>query len=648
MKRNKNILISKENIALKISAIYVIFGGLWILLSDKLVDSLVKDKVIYTWIQLLKGWFFVITTGLILYLLMKRGVEQLVKTQKALKDSENNLLLSKAVFDHSVEGIMVCNSEGEIQLVNPAFTRITGYSQEEVIGKNPSILKSGKQTKEFYKSMWSTLLQFGHWQGEIWNRRKNGEIYLEWITITAVNENEEPQNFIAFFRDITELKEKDEIIKYQAYYDQLTGLPNRRMLNEQLNLKLSQNQDDQKLAILILDLDQFKWINDAFGHTFGDALLKNMAVRLKGLFDDDIFLARLGGDEFILLIENTPSRHVSFCKHVEIIAQKVLKMLDKPFMIQEEEIIVTASVGISLFPDDAKDMDTLLKNADVALYRAKDHGGNTYQYYTDIWSDDGLRQLTLQKHLRKALTNKEFIIHYQPRIDIRSGKINGMEALLRWKNPKEGLISPTEFIPLAEKTNLIIPIGEWVMRTACKQNKKWQDMGYPPIRVSVNISPRQLQRDNLMEMVHNALKESGLQPHYLEIEITESDIMKNPEKNIEMLTQLKEMGVHISVDDFGTGYSSLNYLKRLPIDTLKIDRSFIKDIDTDRDNAAIVEAIITLAHQLHLKVVAEGVETKTQEAFLQKKCCDEIQGYLFSRPVPAEEFEEMLILEKCI
>ena len=428
-------------------------------------------------------------------------------------------------------------------------------------------------------------------------------------------------------------KRAEERLSYLAHHDALTNLPNRMLFIDRLGQALSRAPWHKRLAaVLFLDLDHFKRINDTLGHTMGDLLLKEVAKRLAQCSRQGDTVARMGGDEFTIILAD-----IAHAQDVPKVAQKIIDIFSKRFVVGDHEIFITTSVGISLYPDDGEDPEALLKNADAAMYRAKEIGRNTYQYFSIDMNTKASERLALETDLRHALEREEFLVHYQPQVDLNTGQIIGMEALVRWQHPDLGLVPPAKFIPLAEDTGLIAPIGEWVLRTACAQNKAWQTAGLPPIRVGVNLSARQFQCQNLVEMIVRILKETGLDPTYLELELTESVLMQNTEAIIATLCELDAMGINISIDDFGTGYSSLSYLKRFPINRLKIDQSFVRDITTDPDDAAIVTAIITLAHSLKLKVIAEAVETEEQLAFLRSLNCDEMQGYLFSRPLPMDE-----------
>lgn len=443
------------------------------------------------------------------------------------------------------------------------------------------------------------------------------------------------QRFNDMIHHIREAKEK---IQYQAYHDPLTGLPNRILFNDRLMVALTQaDVKDQMVAVLLIDLDRFKNINETLGHRMGDLLLQNVAKRVIDCMREGDTVSRLGGDEFILILSD-----ITQVQEVITIASKILDVLaNEPFDLAGHELYITPSIGISVYPNDGEDIETLVKNADMAMYRAKERGRNNYQLHTPAMNTAANERLTLENNLRRAIDRNEFILHYQPKVDLATGKMTGMEALVRWQHSEWGMVSPVKFIPVAEETGLILPIGDWVLRAACEQNKRWQEQGHPPVRVAVNLSGHQFER-GLVKQVRQVLQETGLEPEWLELEITESTLMHNTQLIIEIIQELKNMGIHISIDDFGTGYSSLSYLERFPIDSLKIDQSFVRSIENPETDAVIARAIISLGHSLGLQVIAEGVETAAQLDFLRSQNCDVGQGYLFSRPVSAEQFEELL------
>ena len=554
------------------------------------------------------------------------------------KKAEEKLLLAAKVFENTIEGIVVTDTNGTIEQVNPGFTVITGYSAAEAVGSNPRILKSDRHPQHFYSGMWTRLLEEGQWAGEIWNRRKNGESYPEWLTISAVkNEAGQTTNYVSIFHDITELKRQQDALEYQAQHDALTGLPNRVLLGDRLRMSLAQlERSGGKLALLFLDVDNFKTINDGLGHVVGDKLLVELARRLEGLLRGGDTVARLGGDEFLILLPEIES--IDDASHI---ATRMLDALKAPFRHEDGEYIVTASLGLTVAPDDGIEGQKLIKNADMAMYRAKSLGRNNYQYFTQEMDVAAHRRISMESKLRKAIEAQEFELFYQPLVNMDSGKILGAEALIRWRCEGK-LVSPVEFIPMAEDSGLILPLGDWVLRTAARQAKLWQDAGRD-LTMSVNISSRQFAGADLVETVREVLRNTQLRPGKLYFEITESMLMGDVARAEATLSALREAGGTFFLDDFGTGYSSLSYLKRLPIDGLKIDRSFVRDITEDSDSHAIVAAIVSMARTLNLRIVAEGVETREQRSLLASMGPIVLQGYLASPPVPAGDFETLLL-----
>jgi diguanylate cyclase (GGDEF)-like protein/PAS domain S-box-containing protein len=549
-----------------------------------------------------------------------------------------NIQLSR-VFESTLEGIMITDTNSVILAVNPAFSKITGYTADEVIGKTPKILRSGRQDAAFYQEMWQTLKESGHWQGEIWNRRKSGEVYPEWLAIAAIrNEAGEINQYAALFNDITEQKKTEQQLVHLAYHDALTGLPNRLLFDDRLNMALAHAQrSGTMLAVMFLDLDRFKNINDGLGHSIGDKLLRAVAERLSRTVRQEDTVARMGGDEFTVLLPD-----ISHVEDAVEVSEKILDVLKQPLQIDAHELFVTSSIGISIYPDDGDQAEALMKNADTALYRAKEAGRDNYQFYTPAMNAQTLEKLTLENRLRHALERNQFELHYQPQMHLATGQIVGTEALLRWRTEEDELIPPMDFIPLLEETGLIIPVGAWVLQQACMQNSAWQASGQPPLRVAVNLSARQFGQRDLLHTVQDCLSNSGLAANMLELEVTESLVMEATTGNQDVMADLKAAGLQLAMDDFGTGYSSLSYLKRLPFDTIKIDRSFIRDMLSNPEDVAIVKTIINLAHALKRRVIAEGVETQEQLAQLRQLGCDEIQGYLLSRPLPAEAVPQWL------
>ncbi len=557
----------------------------------------------------------------------------------ALNTSQRNLYLAERVIENSLEGIMITDPDAVIVSINPAFTRLTGYTAQEAVGRRPSLLSSGRHDGEFYAALWRRLETVGHWHGEIWNRRKNGEIYPELMTITAISDKDgRLTNYAALFSDISELKENEERIKHLAYYDPLTGMPNRRLFEDRLQVALAHaHRNKMQLAVMFVDLDRFKRINDTLGHEMGDQLLMEVSRRLYDCLREDDTVARMGGDEFVVLLSE-----VSMPDDAAYIARRITAALTQPMRLAEQELVVTASVGISIYPEDGRTASTLIKNADTAMYRAKESGRNGYQMYAPAMNARTLEHLALESALHKALERGELCLHYQPLAAPGTHEVVAAEALLRWNHPDLGLVPPADFIPLAEDTGLIIPVGEWVLAEACRQLRQWQVLGRGDINVAVNISARQFRDPAFVPMVQRVVVGAGIEPARLTLELTESMLMDEALDTIRLLSRLHDMGFAVAMDDFGTGYSSLSYLKRFPIDILKIDRVFIRDIERSEDDAAIVSAIIRLAHSLRLEVVAEGVETAEQLEFLQREGCDLLQGYYFSRPLDAAGFTELL------
>ncbi|OFZ67351.1 MAG: hypothetical protein A2V79_07660 [Betaproteobacteria bacterium RBG_16_56_24] len=565
---------------------------------------------------------------------------QAIRKSVAGVKADLEMRLAATVFDASSDAILITDSENRIIDVNAAFCEITGYSKEEALGQTPTILSSGRQDAERYHTLWENLKETGRWSGEAWSRRKNGELYTEWLTINSVKNNHgETTHHVAIFADITEHKQAEENVHRLAHYDALTDLPNRTLFNDRFSQALINARRKRcRAAVMFMDLDRFKVINDTLGHSTGDLLLQVMTARLKDCVRQGDTVSRLGGDEFAILLPELGEVEDAY-----LTAQNLLEAATIPFMLQGQELNISASIGISIYPDDGVSAETLMKNADIAMYRAKEEGRNNCQFYHTDMNTRSIERLAMETSIRHALEERQFELYYQPKISVASGKVVGVEALIRWNHPERGMVLPMEFIPLAEETGLILPMGEWVLQEAVAQGKAWQVAGFPPLFVAVNVSARQFRQANFAGKVGQVLLDSGFDPHHLDFELTETTLMTNADENIETLNKLNAMGVRIAIDDFGTGYSSLNYLKRLPVDILKIDRSFVSGVTDSRDDAAIVEAIIAMARSLRLTVVAEGVETVEQLKFLQMNNCDEIQGYYFSRPLPVAQFEQLMI-----
>ena len=564
---------------------------------------------------------------------IRRLVEAQGKTEAALRQSAT-------VFENASEGVVITDVEAKIIAVNKAFTEITGYAEQEVLGKNPRVLKSGGHDREFYQTMWSSLMQGGQWRGEISGRRKNGEVFPKWQTISAVREHSgKLTHYVSVFSDISLIKETEEQLHHLAHHDPLTGLPNRLLLNARLEHSVQlAHREGTNVAVLFLDLDHFKKVNDSLGHLVGDQLLQHVAKRLLESLREEDTVARLGGDELAIVLG---SLHGG-TRHAATAAQEVLDKLSEPFELEGRDVFVSASIGISLYPQDGRDVPALLKNADTAMYMAKGGGRNAYHFYSEDLTIKACESLSLETDLYRALEREELLLHFQPQVSLQSGCIVGVEALVRWQHPEIGLLPPGKFIPLAEANGLIEAMGIWILRTACAQAKAWQNDGLTPFRIAVNLSERQLRNTDIAHEVRDILEETGLDPCYLELELTESSVMKNAQQALKALNLLREIGVNIAIDDFGTGYSSLSYLKLFPVDRLKIDRSFVRDIPHDANDVAIASAIVTLGHSLNLSVVAEGIETQAQRELLTSIGCDEMQGFLYSAPRTASELLLML------
>jgi len=558
------------------------------------------------------------------------------------RENEKQMRLANQAFENSLEGMVITDAARNILNVNHAFTTITGYTREEVVGRNPRVLSSGRQSRDFYDQMWKSIDATGKWQGEIWNIRKNGDIYPQWLNISRVtDEHGRVVNYVGVFSDISERKSAEERILHQVYYDQLTDLPNRVLFNDRLNhvMSMARRHADNNFAVMFLDLDRFKLINDSMGHDAGDQLLQQAAHRLRGSVRECDTVARMGGDEFTVILCNIRSG-----KDAANVAQKILDAFHTPFRLNGEDVYVSVSIGISLYPDDGRTVEVLIKNADMAMYRAKGAGGSWYELYDEGLSDQANERLAIETAMHKALARNEFELHYQPQYDCASGRLTGFEALLRWRHPERGLLYPGTFMQIAEETGLIVPIGEWVLNAACRQAQQWREL-FPGHRVmAVNLSARQFQNADIVRQVTLALEHSGLPHHCLELEITESMIMQNLESSVEVMQQLADLGVQFSVDDFGTGYSSLAYLKKLPIHALKIDRSFIRDIVIGHDDAAIVSAIVAMSTKLGLRVVAEGIEEPGQLEHLRMHKGIVGQGYLLGKPAPADTVTQTTLM----
>ena len=564
---------------------------------------------------------------------LARGVAE-AQFQSRLR-TEASLRLVQAAFEQSHEGVVITQTDGTILALNPAASLISGYSPGELLGANMRLVKSGRHDAAFYRGIFKTVATNGYWQGEIWNRRKSGEIYPQWLTITPVkNDLGRTTHYVGSFADISAIKQSERQIDHIAHHDGLTDLPNRLLLTSRLAHAAGRvKRDGGYGAALMVDLDHFRNVNDSLGHGAGDELLQIAVTRMLGRIRQCDMLARIGGDEFMVVLEDLDSP-----LHAGSVALALIEELSQPFVLGNgQDIFVGASVGICIFPDDSTDPAQILRNADAALHQAKAAGGATYRFYTPALTDLANERLDLESRLRKALAHQEFVLHYQPLADMADRHIEGVEALIRWIDPIEGMISPARFIPLAEQTGLIVDIGSWVLRTACLQMKQWLDTGSPIEMVAVNLSPRQFRHPDLVGLVRDTLAEIGLPAHRLELEITEGALIDDADDAVAKLAQLKALGVRLAIDDFGTGYSSLAYLKRFPVDKLKVDQAFVRGIPANRTDCEIVAAVIALGKALGLEVLAEGIESEEQFGYLMALGCDTAQGYLLGRPVLATE-----------
>ncbi|MDR2925329.1 MAG: EAL domain-containing protein [Azoarcus sp.] len=563
---------------------------------------------------------------------LEQRIDELRKTQTSLK-------LYATLFNSAAEGMTITDAHTRILVVNPAFTAITGYKNEEAQSDTPALLASGRHDTAFYANMWKSLGQHGKWQGEIWNRRKSGETYPSWLSISAVHDhNGAATHYIGVFFDITERKKSEAHIQHLSLHDALTNLPNRLLMQEKLNEALIQSQRlGSHTGVLFVNIDRFRNVNDTLGNELGDALLQQIAKRCLTMLRDTDTVSRLNSDEFVFILPDINQPH-----DAAVIARKLLASISRPYLLGGHDITITASIGIVLSGTDGNTPAELLRNADAAMSRAKEDGRNNFRFYSADMNISTIGDLLLENQLRNAIQHNELELFYQPKIDAATGILQGAEALIRWRHPEQGLLLPGRFIRLAEDSGLIIPIGAWVLRAVCQQIRTWRSAGLPVVPIAVNLSAQQFLQNDLPSVISGSLKAAKIDPEMLELELTESMLMRNIERTIETLSRLRKMGVSIAIDDFGTGYSSLSYLKQFQVGCLKIDKSFVAGIQDNRSDGMIAIAVIELAHALNLKVVAEGVETEEQRSFLLNHNCDIFQGYLFSYPLPASEFAQKL------
>lgn len=634
---DKNNPPSEQKLTKRIVAAYVVIFGLWVLLQSGVPYKLmgVTRVVENAWIETLVGWFVVISSAWLLYLLMAKNLA-------LVKHADEAIRMRDRAIEASVNAILItsCNESGApIVYVNPAFERITGYLRANVLGRNPRFLYGDDKDQPGLEIIKVAIKAEREGKAVLRNYRKDGSLFWNELSIAPVrDEKGKVTHFIGVQNDISDTKHYQEALEHQANHDALTGLPNRNLLHDRIFQAIVHAERSARLvAVVFIDLDNFKLVNDSLGHTAGDQLIKAVAERLQSGFRSVDTVARLGGDEFVLVLYDQYNEEL-----ISRETERIDKVFSEPFDIGGQEIFISYSAGFSLYPQDGKDAEVLLMNADVAMYRAKERSGNSFQFYAPEMHSKISDRLVLESNMRHALEHQEFSLMYQPQIDLKTKKVFGMEALIRWNHPIMGMISPAKFIPLAEETGLIVPIGEWVTRTACEQLKAFESAGLRDLTVAVNLSSRQFKESDLIPSIAKILRETGLAAEHLELELTESILMNNSQGIVSILDTLKNMGLKLAIDDFGTGYSSLSYLKSFPMDKLKIDQSFVRDISAGGDSAAIVRAIINLGHSLSLKVIAEGVETIEQLDFLTAHDCNEIQGYYYSKPLKAEDFKRFV------
>ncbi|MFJ4064002.1 phosphodiesterase DibA [Pseudomonas sp. NPDC089996] len=620
--------------ALRMAALYVVLSFLWLVLAEVVLRSMSDDPLALTVGRQINVVVWVLVSALLIFVSRARLLNFIGIGARLRSEDRERLRMAAAVFDSTLEGVLVTDRQGLIVHVNRAFMRITGYQQEEVLGQRPSKFKSGRHGVSFYQQIYAALADKGEWSGEIWNRRKSGEIYPQWQTICAIRDDSgELSHYVAVFSDISAIKHTEQELAYLAHHDPLTGLPNRLLFNDRAEQALVAAQASKRgCALLLLDLDHFQSINDGLGHTIGDQLLKLVGERLRETVGSHVTLARLGGDEFGVLAEN--------CQQVGRagkLAQGIIERMREPFEFDGHRLFISASVGISLFPNDALSAEQLLRNADSALFKAKGNGRACYALYTEELTAHAQHRVETASELRRALAKDELRVFFQPVHDLMTVKMVGVEALVRWQHPERGLVPPGEFIPIAERTGLIAEIDAWVLSEACRQMVRWQEDGHTLEFVAVNISSRLFGQHELYRQVADVLHQTGLDPALLELEVTESAVMEDPEVALEQLHRLRELGLNLAIDDFGTGYSSLLRLKRLPVQKLKIDQGFVAGLPMDDDDIAIVRVIIALARSMGMQVHAEGIEQAEQARFLLEQQCQLGQGYWFGRPVPAAD-----------
>ncbi|WP_438283447.1 phosphodiesterase DibA [Pseudomonas alabamensis] len=620
--------------ALRMAALYLALSVIWLTVSDQVLRTFLADPAKLAVGHQINGLLWALLSALLIFVSRARLLDSIGLGMQLRREDRERLRMASAVFDSTLEGVLVTDRHGVIVHVNRAFMRITGYAQDEVLGHRPSKFKSGRHGVPFYQAIYATLAEKGEWSGEIWNRRKNGEIYPQWQTIRAVSDDDgQHSHYVAVFSDISAIKHSERELAYLAHHDPLTGLGNRLLFSDRAEHALVAAQAEKcGCALLLLDLDHFQSINDGLGHTTGDTLLKLVGERLTETLGSGTTLARLGGDEFAVLLENCQQ-----LGQAATLAQTLVERLKAPFDFDEHRLFISASIGISLYPSDASSAEQLLRNADSALFKAKRNGRACYALYTEELTTHAQHRVETASELRHALENHELRVFYQPVHALNDLRRVGFEALVRWQHPQRGMVSPGDFIPIAERIGLIAEIDAWVLDQACRQMVRWQAEGRDLAFVAVNLSSRLFADHTLHRQVDRLLRQTGLAPAMLELEVTESAIMDEPEVALEQLHRLRELGVRLAIDDFGTGYSSLLRLKRMPVHKLKIDQGFVAGLGHDEDDRAIVEAVIALARSLDMQVHAEGIEQAEQAQFLMQHQCELGQGYWFGRPQPVSE-----------
>ncbi|ARQ76784.1 GGDEF domain-containing protein [Pseudomonas fragi] len=624
--------------ALRTALLYGLLAVFWLLVTDHLLNSYFDDSAQLVQWQQVNGYVFALFSAVLIFFARARlfdflGMNPGLKRQR---QDQERLRQAAVVFDCTREGVLVSDSRGVIVHVNRALVEITGYPAEEVLGRRPNMFKSGRHGPEFYQAMFKTIDEHGEWHGEIWNRRKSGEVYPQWQTVRAITDDKGlVSHYVAVFSDISAIKNSQTELARLVHHDPLTDLPNRLLFTDRTEQALASAQRHQTgCALLMIDLDHFKIINDSLGHNVGDLLLKAVAERLLRVFGKGFTVARLGGDEFAVLIDSCAQ-----ASQAAGLAQQVLEIMKGPFDVDKHQLFISASVGISVFPGDALNAEQLLRNADSALFKAKSSGREGYALYTEELTAHAQYRVEVASDLRRALEQQELRVYYQPVHELKTSRLIGVEALVRWEHPLRGLLAPGEFIPIAERTGLIAEIDAWVLEQACWQMVQWQGAGVELAFVAVNISSRLFARPELFALVSTVLADTGLDPALLELEVTESAVMDNSQVALEQMHRLRALGLRLAIDDFGTGFSSLLRLKRLPVQKLKIDQGFVAGLPGDNDDVAIVRAVIALGQSMGLQVHAEGIEQVGQAQFLLDLDCDLGQGYWFGRPMPAQDLD---------